>query len=286
MAEDGTAAPTSAIAVTHLRVKPDSPLDDSNYSDYSFELFQTYAKLSRLTHIAMSGIGGIFVEDSGSYTDIPKYASPVRNIIVKRSQMGTDCLSRVIKFARKDQLESFTYQTGGMISPDTSGAIIDFQLIWAALAHHSSTLKKLDLDLDSQIMHDHPTHYPGDSEGEEHSDSDDVVLELLPFQHLTCLRIGIEALLKLMVPPGSSVRLIDVLPPGLEELTIRGYDKDNARKEVKSQLEGVKEGTGKGRLSNLIILEGIDELIPNGEDEKHEDEWEDDGEIDGDGIWK
>lgn len=85
------------------------------------------------------------------------------------------------------------------------------------------------------------------------------------FLHLTCLRIGAEALMSLMLPFEGEGRLVDALPAGLEELVIRGYNRANATEESKSQIEEIRERMAE-KLPKLKILKGIDELIPNGED--------------------
>lgn len=71
--------------------------------------------------------------------------------------------------------------------------------------------------------------------------------------------------MELMLSGQPSERLVDVLPRHLEELIIRGYDAKTPKANWKSQLdELVKENATK--LPKLVVVEGIDKLIPNGQD--------------------
>lgn len=123
--------------------------DDWEYGDFPFQEFSTFALLPSLTHITLNNIGGIFIYDSGAFHEIPQHASGIKHITMKRCQFSDDVLLKMIGFSR-DCLESFTYRTGGLKSPDTSGCSLNPGPVWTALGRSSKTLKKLDIDFDQQ----------------------------------------------------------------------------------------------------------------------------------------
>lgn len=182
----------------------------------------------------------------------------------------------MIGFSR-DCLASFTSRTRGLKSPDTSGCSLNPGPVWTALGRSSGTLKKLDIDFDQQRhgrdLWDDTIQDDGCAETQDAiiSRQLDAVKrqkekdgKLPQFPHLTCLTISIRALMELMLSEQSSGRLVDVLPSHLEELIIRGYDAKTPTKRKPQLDELVKEKATK--LPKLVVVEGIDELIPNGQD--------------------
>lgn len=72
-----------------------------------------------------------------------------------------------------------------------------------------------------------------------------------------------------MTSETSDEKLIDWLPSGLEELTLRGYEKGTNPLFDKQVIEVVENRHE--RLKKLTLLEGVDEFIPNEEDLEDEE---------------
>lgn len=198
---------------------------------------------------------------------------------MKRCQLSDDVLEKIIGFS-KDCLESFTFRFGGLKSPDGSGCRLDPRPVWAALGRCSATLKKLDIDFDAAT--------PGRRYWDQHADAEDYEDDDPPYEsetylekqkekgeppsfpHLTCLRMGVKALMELMIPAGGDERLVDVLPKGLQELVIRGYDPESPRFPAswKSHIDELVEQMA-DKLPSLKLVKGIDEVVPNGQDVDH-----------------
>jgi hypothetical protein len=276
--------------ITRLRLRDATSFhDEYTYGTFPFREFEIFALLPTLTHITLNNIGGIHIEDSGSYARIPAWASGVKHISMRRCQLSTGCLTKIMGFSNKC-LESFTYRTGALESPDTSGAPVAPGPVWAVLGESSATLKKLDIDFDSQLSHgvywdDSEDDGWGDSEDSGEDSKEDMVENVVraakerwdagskgpEFSNLIVLRIGIEALMTLMLQQeGESVRLVDVLPRGLEELVIRGYDANAVDSSWKGQIDELVERKAT-KLPSLTVLKGVDELIPNGKDLEQEE---------------
>ena len=267
--------------ITGLRLRGEQIFTYADYGVLNFKMFGSkYAKLRHLTHLWTWGVGGPYVEEGGSYSDIPyRGATKLTHLKVTTSQMSSRCLARIIGFS-DNCLKSFTYHNGGLHSADTSLALIQPEDIWAILDGSSATLEKLDIDFDSQLSSRERTYWELGPDGkDEASAAIKTVKERVSkggqrpeFPNLKCLRIGIQALMGLMMPPGSGrLRVIDGLPKDLEELTIRGYSSNVASEDYVQQIEELLENLPT-KLPKLTKVEGIDECISNGCDVREGDD--------------
>lgn len=125
----------------------------------------------------------------------------------------------------------------------------------------SETLRVLDIDCDEQVTL--ATWDEDWKEDEAYTNMDKTSMNIIPhFPHLTTLRIGICTLLGIFMRSATSgEKLIDWLPAGLEEFTLRGYKKGKTPLFDEQVTEVVEKRYE--RLKNLKLLEGVDECIPN-----------------------
>ncbi|EAW19873.1 uncharacterized protein NFIA_094930 [Aspergillus fischeri NRRL 181] len=152
-----------------------------------------------------------------------------------------------------------------------------------SVLEHKSTLEKLDLDAEAHIT-DFNFRDPGDFE----FDGEDARAEaqaywaepppdsfwdqrgsLKDFEALKRLSIGVNLLLYFAAgvnneDENKSVSLVKYLPPNLEYLCIKGYEKGR-RKHNDAQIDALKALVESGSTS-LKEIYGVDELIPNAED--------------------
>lgn len=262
-----------------------------------FLMLQLFHRLPEIERISISGMS---VESD--YEMYPR-TSNISKIDFEHIEMGSGDMADLIRSSK--DLEEVRISTGGkwargyaMVFPKTVGK---------ALLRHKQTLRVLDLDFDYVIYdgahstrqleaEDRPDEYDEDDMEpliHEYTDLDIAIAErplhtyelpndrkygatigsLRDFTGLTQLSIGIKMLLgDAHVPP---FRLIHTLPPGLEELTLRGYRKGRNERhdfEVQELLKKMDE-----LFPKLKSLKGITELVPNSEypeDDESEYKWD------------
>jgi hypothetical protein len=132
-----------------------------------------------------------------------------------------------------------------------------------ALWSSRSSLRKLDIDVDSMYFRQDEADSPGPLELYQVPDDrtyNNTIGSLHDFEALTHLRLGV----KLLLGPASSLtpfRLVDALPKSLRSLTIRGYTKgvvakyDAAIGELLARRAEV--------LPALVRISGVEELVPS-----------------------
>ena len=270
---------------TRLRLRSSQFFSSADYGQYNFNRFGSkYAKFRHLTHLWMWGVGGVHVDEGGPY-DIPYRAGKkLTHLKMTTCQLSTSVLTRMIGFS-DNCLKSFTYHAGGLHDSERSCRMIQPGDIWAVLDGHNATLEKVDIDFDTQLdslgawMDEDAALY---NKHEVSAAIEAVKLRIKQdgqwpeFPNLKCLRIGIEALMGLTMPPNSKrLSLVDGLPSNLEELTIRGYDANAAREDYVQQIEELLDYLPT-KLPQLTKLEGIDECIPSGRDVYESDDEYDD----------
>jgi hypothetical protein len=140
-----------SISVTHLEILTNNRYGTAaSWAGYGFPAFKIFRNLPFLERISGKGIGGIGIEDAGSYSDIPNKASAVREIHLKDCELSGSCLSKIINFSTG--LRAFTYRFGGRSGDGGTAAIYTPELA-KALTPHRSTIQSLDIDFDSLIRH-------------------------------------------------------------------------------------------------------------------------------------
>ncbi|KAG2009390.1 hypothetical protein GB937_007793 [Aspergillus fischeri] len=180
-------------------------------------------------------------------------------------------------------LKEFEHSIGGRGSADGTHAVFNPKTFILSVLEHKSTLGKLDLDAEAHIT-DFNFRDPGDFE----FDGEDAQAEaqaywtkpppdsfwdqrgsLKDFEALKLLSIGVNFLLYFAARVNNenenkSVYLVEYLPPNLEYLCIKGYERGR-RKHNDAQIDALKALVELGPTSQKEIY-GVDELIPNAED--------------------
>ncbi|KAH1475315.1 hypothetical protein KXX53_005531 [Aspergillus fumigatus] len=247
-------------------------------SDYQpYDLFSSLNLVRRLPAMETVHVDAISDPDlpsvepppqSGNYTCIP----------IQHSSLHCPYLVYTIESAKR--LEQFTYGIGGRFS--RNGMLISFhaECVFRALFAHRATLRQLDLDVEGQtrqldLVGLRYLKYTPEEEEEQGSHRDDPVylhewadeLEKLPVEKeqipsnefIFCIFMLVDTVvISVVIKWGDhsvddSFSLVDHLPPNLESLRIYGY-----KKEMKPRLRDQK-------IPRLAVIEGIEELIPNGE---------------------
>jgi hypothetical protein len=265
---------------------------------YNHICFMRTMKLfHRLPSIQTMRVGGMFSDDT-KLSKLAPSKSNISRIIIEKSNMDFKTLEKIIKHPKA--LEVFRYSIGGRFMFDTYDAYPFPKKLGRALQHHKSTLRVLDIDVDTEIYwlppkRDDPAEVQSDyghndesgeeREEEEEEDSDfdgdtealqDTIIpprkfgstigSLHDFHALTHLRIGI----KLIAGPSrdqgeeypkSPFRLIDSLPPGLEFLCIRGYRPGEDGYHTSVVSEFMEQRAE--RFPRLREVQGILEYIPS-----------------------
>lgn len=289
-----------SISVTHIELLPDAIFSAAAWADYDFSAFKIFQNLPCLKSISGKGIGGIGIEDGGSYLDIPSKASVVREIHLKDCELGGSCLSKIIGFSTG--LEAFTYRFGGRAG-DGSTTVLYSPELAKALTPHRSTMRSLDIDFDNLLRQslgeeiwewgqglkdeeDYETRDEDEDEDEGNSDTETLdsadstasaeKLEKATksdpyFPNLTYLRIGIKLASRFAELSGKKT-LAEWLPTGLEELEIVGYRPQQSSVITEQVTEVVQRR--ETLLPNLKVLTGVEEYIENGKALDNEDCYE------------
>lgn len=210
-------------------------------------------------------------------------SSNVSKLHIGHSDLDVKYLTTIICTCKR--LTEFTYSVGGRDSGDGSYALLDGEMISKALLFYRKTLEKLDIDVDHHLQ-SFPARYPanalpGETDywdshpfGGNTADHSATVFSsqtgsLRDFTALTELSIGVVFLFGLAGGIGdeyesqSQFSLVERLPPNLKYLCIRGYQKgdDVERDHQISQFMSQR----RRKLPSLMVVEGVDEWIPNSE---------------------
>ena len=287
-----------SISVTHIELLAIAMHSDAAWADYLFPVFTIFRNLPFLKSIMGKGIGGEWIEDSGSYYDIPSKASVVREIHLKDCELSGGCLSKIIDFSTG--LEAFTYRFGGRSGLGGIATLFSPELA-KALTPHGSTMRSLDIDIDDNLVHrslgvevqDWKSHLKVEEDtkredgDEDEGDSDTETLDSADsiasaekweaatksnpyFPNLTHLRIGID-LASRFVELSGKYTLAEWLPTGLEELEIVGYRPQESSIITKQVTEVVQQR--EKLLPNLKVLKGVEEYIENGKELDDEEDY-------------
>jgi hypothetical protein len=282
-----------SISVIHLELIANTRYSNAAWADYSFPAFNIFQNLPALESISGKGIGGQGVEDAGSYDTIHSKASGVREIYLKQCELSVGCLSKIINFSTG--LRAFTYRFGGRVG-DGGNAAFYAPGLAEALTPHRSTMRSLDIDVDTLLSHhleeevqrweqqpkdeDHiEAEHEGVSETETLDPADSnaitekreqVVRSDPYFPNLTHLRIGVKLASRFAALSGKKT-LAEWLSADLRELEIVGYrpqESDVITNQVTELLQRREE-----LFPNLVVLKGVDEYIENGEELADEDDY-------------
>jgi hypothetical protein len=200
------------------------------------------------------------------------------------------------------------YTTGGRATNDGSHPVFNPKAFIKGLSAHRHTLKVLDIDTDT-LTSTYPGELraggsylvdwdkwggpdqfdPDDYDAEDLNEDNfefqshqylvsiwDRNVSLKDFVTLQELSIGIRFLIYFAQgvetddAKRSSVMLVDSLPDSLESLTIRGYQK-GVNQEHDTQVAALMTRFESGSM-RLKEIQGVEELIPNGEDVENPDE--------------
>ncbi|GFF46853.1 hypothetical protein IFM46972_08151 [Aspergillus udagawae] len=220
-------------------------------------------------------------EDDNVLPALGPKSSNVSCIAIHHSAVATSYLTPVIRSCRA--LKEFEYSIGGRGSVNGTQPTFNPKTFFLCVLEHKTTLEKLDLDVESHIF---STVYrgPGDFEFDEEdgrAEAQAYWIESPPnsfwdqrgclkdFEALKSLSIGVYFLLYFATGVNNEndnkiVPLVEYLPPNLEYLCIRGYEKGK-RKRNDAQMDALKALVDSGSTS-LKEIHGVDECIPNAED--------------------
>lgn len=283
-----------SISVTHLELLGNTTYSNTAWADYSFPAFKIFQNLLSLRSISGEGIGGIGIEDGGTYHDIPSKASVVSEIHLKDCELSGECLSKIIDFSTG--LGAFTYRFGGRTG-DGGTAVLYSPELAKALTPHRSTIRSLDIDIDNLLpssLGEEVQNWErqlkdekdGETEDEDERDSDTHTLGSADskastkkweeatksdpyFPNLTYLRIGIKLASRFAELSGKK-SLGEWLPASLEELEIVGYRPQESELIMKQVTEVVQQR--EKLLPNLKVLKGVEEYIESGKELDEEEE--------------
>ena len=290
-AKDGT---FGSISVAHIELLANTMYSEAAWADYSFPAFQIFRNLPFLKTISGKGIGGIGIEDGGTYNDIPSKASVVREIHLKDCELSGGCLSKIIEFST--ELEAFTYRFGGRCGDGGTAAFYSPELA-KALTLHGSTMRSLDIDVDnliinslgdevrcweSELKDNEENEIEEEKEGNDSETLDsadsrasaekwEAATKSNPFfPNLTHLRIGIKLASRFVELSGKKT-LAEWLPTGLKELEIVGYSPQESSVITQQVTEVVQQR--EKLLPNLEALNGVDKYIENGKGLDNEEDY-------------
>jgi hypothetical protein len=237
----------------------------------------------------------MYQDPDSDVESLPLAVSNLKTIHIEKSDISSRGAAEVIRLSRG--LEEVKISVGGRWTEDGATGIMVPGHIGRALLYHRHSLESLDLDLDSYLaMTDNRSHFyneleaiyedryyglePGNEEPDYepwHHKEDELdaqisnpphvddrrlygssIGSLHDFPNLMHLSIGIKMLLGMTFP--LTAGFLDVLPPSLESLTLRGYRKG----EVPDYDDAVEVlMTNKAKFPKLKVILGVDEQIPN-----------------------
>jgi hypothetical protein len=293
-ANTGSLTPPFLANLEHIRLLTPHAYQPEDYTCYeTYYVLMALSKFNKLPAIESFSIDGIARDPHADRkgetvsTAYPQGSSNISKIHIGHSAVGHYTLAALIQYSR--ELKELKCSTGGrhdIVDGEEDVPPIDPKKVVKALQQHSSTLRVLDLDLDAVQWIPCPDFTDSEDEEiygsrktddefeilmaqrhEQISEDDrkygDTMGSLTDFTALTHLSIGIGILLgppesQTGYPAKAPFRLVDGLPPKLEYLCIRGYEKGQEAEWDKQtqELMDAKEQ----RFPNLVI-EGVDKKI-------------------------
>ncbi|RAH51422.1 uncharacterized protein BO95DRAFT_350015 [Aspergillus brunneoviolaceus CBS 621.78] len=277
-------------------------MDDERFYT-SMDFLGMFALVDRLPAIEIVGTDALCTDENGK-PGLEPNSSNISRVRINHSAVDTMYLASVISACKS--LRELQFSLGGRASSDGSSSMQNPKTFLQTLLLHRETLEVLDVDFEANISEfwnddDEDTEpdfdtYGGRSEahhswtGAPPDELWDQKGSLRNFTSLTHVSLGLKTLLYMArgvdSARSSDFKLADHLPPNLEYLLIRGYER-GLRKDHDEHIDGLlslKESEG----SKLREIRGIDELIPHAEDvdepddesaalwEWEEEEWSED----------
>lgn len=292
-------------------------LNDERFYRYSgpLDFIQHFHRLPSLTTF-----DAYTIADGHSEVNLlPPGLSSLKSISVRRSDIGSQEMGVMIRLATS--LEDVHFSVGGRAANHGGFARVNPKGIGKALETQQTTLRRIDLDLDS-FLWDRSRHQGEEAEEEDFEDADpsdhhyeyfqdslnyyrkqsqwkadeddsraagyplltrelpdtkpyrQTIGSLAAFEKLESLKIGLRLLLgpydghgEVKEPP---VELIDMFPPTLKHLTIRGYKQGRLELDDRHVTRFREQMAQK--LPLLVSVDGLDEEIPSGQTVRSPDE--------------
>lgn len=262
----------------------DNSWDDGRFYE-TFDLLGMLQFFDKLPSMERVGIDAM-LEDENGLSSLPPTSSNISQIRVGNSSLSCIFLMHLVNSCKT--LKEFHYTTGGRASSDGSFSPFNPRTFLKSILRHKETLEVLNIDSDSNCYYidieSGPEYDRMIDHDENEEPSDDVVTaiegfwdqsgSLGDFSSLKHLSIGIAVLLCLArgtqsmdnedmdnVALFDQVVLADALPPCLESLCIRGYEKGPRPDFDKIITRFLAEKDTK--LPNLKTVIGIEECIEN-----------------------
>ncbi|GAQ12206.1 hypothetical protein ALT_9527 [Aspergillus lentulus] len=219
----------------------------------AMDFIECLAMLRNLPSLEWIGTD-VLAEDDNEKSSLEAKSSNVPCIASNHSCVPTRYLAPVIRSC--GVLKEFEYSIGGRGLADGTHAIFNPKTFILSVLEHRSTLEKLDLDAEGRI-YDFRFRVPADFEFDG---------EMLEPRHKPIGKNHFNLLLYFAAEVNNeneskSVSLVEYLPPNLEYLCIKGYEKGK-RKHNDAQMDALKALVASGSTS-LKEIHGIDECIPN-----------------------
>ncbi|PYI22288.1 hypothetical protein BO99DRAFT_479813 [Aspergillus violaceofuscus CBS 115571] len=255
-------------------------MDDERFYT-SMDFLGMFALVDRLPAIETVSTD-VLCEDENGKSGLEPNSSNISRIHINHSAVDTMYLASVICACKS--LRELQFSLGGRASSDGSSSMENPKTFLQTLLLHRETLEVLDVDFEANISEfwnddDEDTEpdfdtYGGRSEA-QHSWTGappDELWEqkgsLRDFTSMTHVSLGLKTLLYMAkgvnLTEPSDFKLADHLPPNLEYLLIRGYERGH-RKDHDEHIDGVLS-LKKSESSKLREIRGIDESIPHAED--------------------
>ncbi|KAF7137024.1 hypothetical protein CNMCM5793_006828 [Aspergillus hiratsukae] len=317
--EDGSFLPSECALDLLIRDTNENPVGKPYLQNlrrvYMMNLGTDYAD-TRLMYVDMDLIGclailrnlpslewigtDVLAEDRYGKPSLEAKSSNVSCIAIHHSSVPTRYLTPVIRSCRV--LKAFEYSIGGRATANDPPPIFNPKTFILSVLEHKATLEKLDVDVEAHIFHfiylgprefefdgydaraqaqQYWTEPPPDSFWDQRGCLKDFVA-------LKRLSIGVGFLLYFAAGVNNDnenrdVPLVEYLPPNLEYLCIRGYEKGTGGtgahapirhqrwKHHDAQIDTLKALVESGSTS-LKEIHGVDRCIPNAEDVEYPSE--------------
>ncbi|OOO12529.1 hypothetical protein OAory_01002780 [Aspergillus oryzae] len=257
-------------------------LDDERFYR-SMDFMGVMQLIHRLPSIEMIGTD-ILEEDENGAARLEPRSSTISRFAIHHSSLDTYYLANVVYSCKV--LKEFQYSIGGRDVPGGSYSKFNPKTFFFTILPHRETLEILDVDAECHVTEfswevveyeelDERFEEWGGRRDAEHvwtGTPPDSLWEqsgsLLEFRALKRLSLGIHILMYyaqgVNLAKKESFSLVDCLPPNLEYLLIRGYEK-GASEMHDAQIDSLVAWKNSG-LSSLIEIQGITECIPHAED--------------------
>lgn len=270
----------------YLMVDEAMPFDDERYYNH-IDFLGCLALFDKLPSIESVGIDAL-AEDENHVARINPGSSNVSKLHINHSSLGAPYLARVILSCK--HLRDFQYSIGGRVVSGSSFTYFNVKTFTKAICEHRTTLESLDVDVEVTL---YDLEYDDDEDIERaidrillmDQDEESEMNEFLDsfkgnrgslkdFVALKRLSLGFRFLLYfakgvsgISGEEREQGMLSDCLPGSLEYLCIRGYQRHENEKhdaQIDSLVALYESGS-----SNLKVLVGVEEMIPNAQNVSH-----------------